>query len=103
MAHLYLEFMRPLNPHFHSIAAKGSLWLMAKRIGLWLNSVFDTAQDYRLPHALPNFLEALREMSPDTWRSCLHVSTSSVPRAVGDVNDAILDKGLRPIGDFPLP
>ena len=42
-------------------------------------------------------------MSPDTWLSCLHVSTSPVPRAVGDVEVAILDKGLGPIGNFPLP
>ena len=42
-------------------------------------------------------------MSPDTWRSCLHVSTSLVPQAVGDMDDAISDKGLGPIGDFPSP
>ena len=54
-------------------------------------------------HALPKFLEALRELSPDTWRSCLHVSTSPFPSAVGGVDDAILDKGLGPIGEFPLP
>ena len=57
----------------------------------WLNRVLDTAEDYRLLHALPKFLEALREMSPDTWRSCLHVSNFPVPRAVWDVDDAILD------------
>ena len=54
-------------------------------------------------HALPKFLEALGEMSPNTWRSCLHVSTSPVVREVGEVDDAIPDKGLGPIGDFPLP
>ena len=96
--------MQTLSPHFHWIATtqRCSLWLVAKRTGLWRNRVFDTAKDYRLLHALPKFLEARREMSPDTWRSCLHVSTSSIPRAVGDVDDAILDKGLGPIGDFPL-
>ena len=26
-----------------------------------------------------------------------------IPRVVGDVDDTILDKGLGPIGDFPLP
>ena len=75
----------------------------ARVTGLWLNQVFDTAEDCRLLHALPKVLEALRGLSPDTWCSCLHVSTSPVPRAVGDVDDAILDKGLGPIGDFPLP
>ena len=105
MAPLYLEFMHTLTPHFHWIAAAQScsLRLVAKRIGLWLNRVFDTAEDYRVLHALPKVLEALREMFPYTWRSYLHVSTSPVPRAVGDVDDAILDKGLGQIGDFPLP
>ena len=70
---------------------------------MWLNRVSNTVEDYRLLHALPKFLEALREMSPVAWRSCLHVSTSPVPRALGEVDDAILDKGLGPIGDFPLP
>ena len=60
-------------------------------------------QDYRLQHALPKFLEALSELSPDTWHSCLHVSTSPIPRAVGDVDGTILNKGLSPISDFPLP
>ena len=31
------------------------------------------------------------------------MSTSPIPRAVGDVDNTILDKGLGPIGDFPLP
>ena len=103
MAPLYLEFMQALAPHFHWIAAaqRCSLWLVAKHADLWLNRVFDTAEDYRLLHALPKFLEALGEMSLDTWRSCLHVSTSPVPRVVGEVYDAILDKGLGPIGDPP--
>ena len=42
-------------------------------------------------------------MFPDTWRFRLHVSTSQVPRAVGEVNDAIPDKGLGPICDPPPP
>ena len=85
MAPLYLEFMQAFTPHFHWIAAslRCSVWLVAKRTSLWLNHVSDTAEDYRLQHALPRFLEALRELSPDTWRSCLHVSTSPIPRAVG--------------------
>ena len=105
VAPLYLESIQTFTPHFHWIAAaqRCNLWLVAKRIGLWLNRVFDAAEDYRLQHAPPKFLEALREMSPDTWRSCLHVSTPPVPRAVGVVDDTILDKGLGPIGDFPLP
>ena len=79
------------------------MWLVAERTGLCLNRIFDTVEEYRLLHALPTFPEAPREVSPDTWRSCLHVSTSPIPRAVGDVDDTILDKSLGPIGDFPLP
>ena len=105
MPPLYLEFMQALTPHFQWIAAslRCSLWLVAKHIGVWLDRIFDTAEDYRLLHALPKFLQALRDLSRDTWRSCLHVSTSPIPRATRDVDDAILDKRLGPIGDFPLP
>ena len=105
LAPLYLEFMRTLTPQIHWIAAslRCSLWLVAKRTSLWLNRIFDTAEDYRLLHALPQFLEALRGLSPDRWRSCLHVSTSPAPRAVGDVDKAILDNSLGLNGDFPLP
>ena len=105
MAPLYLEFMETPTPHFRWIAAAQtcSLWLVAQRTGVWRNRVFDMAEDYCLQHALPKFLEALRGMSPDIWRSCLHVSTSPVPRAVGEVDDAIPDNGLGPIGDIPLP
>ena len=105
MAPLYLEFMQSLTPHFHWITAaqRCGLWLVAKRTDLWLNHIFDAVEYYRLLHAVPKFLEALREMSPDTWRSYLHLCTSPYLRAAGDVDDAILDKGLGPIGDFPLP
>ena len=75
----------------------------AKRTGLCLYRVFATADDYRLLHALPKFLEALRALSSDTWCSCLHLSTSLVPRAVWDVDDAIPDKGWGPTGDPPPP
>ena len=104
-APLYLESMQTLTPHLHWIAInlKCSLWLVAECTDLWLNRVFDTSEDYRLLHALPKFLEALQGMSPDTWLSRLHVSTSPVPRAVGEVEDAILDKGMGPMGDFRLP
>ena len=105
MAPLYLEFMQALTPHFHWIAAaqRCNLWLVAKRTDMWLNHVSDTAEDYRLLHGLPKFLVVLGEMSSDTWRSYLHISTSPVPRALGEVDDAILDKGLGPIGGYPLP
>ena len=104
MAPLYLEFTQTLTPHFHWIAAaqRFSLWLVAKRTNLWPNCVFDTAEDYRVLHVVPKFVEALREMLPGTWRSCLHVFIFPIPQAVGDVDNAILDKGLGPIGDFPL-
>ena len=49
-----LNFMQALTPHFYSIAAaqRCSMWVVAKRIDLWLNRVADTAEDYRLLHAL---------------------------------------------------
>ena len=54
LAPLDLELMQALTPHFDWIAAilRCSLWPAAKRTGLWLNRVFDTAEDYRLLHAL---------------------------------------------------
>ena len=62
MAPLCVEFMQALPPHFYWNAAslRCSMLPVAERTGLWLNRVFDTAEDYRLLHALPTFLEALR-------------------------------------------
>ena len=76
---------------------------MAKRIGLWLNRVFDTADDYGLLHALPKFPEVLCEMSPVIWQLYVRVSTSPIPQADWDVDDAIHDKRLGSIGEFFLP
>ena len=52
---------------------------------------------------MPTFLRALQGMNPETWESCLHITTSLIPRMVGDVGDDILDWGLGPINSFPLP
>ena len=90
MAPLYVEILQAPTPHLRGIAAAQgcSLWLVAKRTDMWLNRVLDTAENCRVIHALPRFLEALGEMPPDTWRACLHGSTSPVPRAAGEVDDA---------------
>ena len=53
-----------------------------------------------MAQAMPTFLCALQGM---TWELCLHITTSLIPRAVGDVGDEILNRGLGPIGSFPLP
>ena len=72
-------------------------------MGLWLNRVFDTAEDFRLRGALPALLRALRTLQPDSWEACLHVNTSPIPRFMGGVEDAILDRGLGPVGTQQLP
>ena len=77
--------------------------MVAKRVDLWLNRVFDTAEDFRLRGALPALLSALRELHPDSWEACLHVNTSPIPRFMGGVEDAILDRGLGPVGTHQLP
>ena len=61
---LFLEFMQALTPHFHSIAEREgcSLWMVVKRVHLWLNRVFDTAEDFRLRGTLPALLGALRTL-----------------------------------------
>ena len=84
---LFLEFMQALTPHFHWIAEREgcSLWMVVKRVDLWLNRVFDTAEDFRLRGALPALLGALRKLQPESWEACLHVNTSPVPRVVGGV------------------
>ena len=101
---LFLEFMRALTPHFHWIAERErcGLWMVAKRVDLWLNRVFDTAEDFRLRGALPALLRALRTLHPDSWEACLHVNTSPIPRFMGGVEDAILDRGLGPVGTHQL-
>ena len=82
---LFLEFMQALTPHFHWIAEREgcSLWMVVKRVDLWLNRVFDTAEDFRLRGALPALLGALRKLPPESWEACLHVNTSPVPRVLG--------------------
>ena len=102
---LFLEFMQALTPHLHWIAEREgcSLWMVVKRVDLWLNRVFDTAEDFRLRGALPALSGALRKLQPESWEACLHINTSPVPRVVGGLKDAILDKGLRPIGAQQLP
>ena len=102
---LFLEFMQTLTPHFHWIAERErcGLWMVAKRVDLWLNRVFDTAEDFRLRGALPALLSALRAFHPDSWEACLHVNTSPIPRFMGGVEDAILDRGLGPVGTHQLP
>ena len=82
---LFLEFMQALTPHFHWIAERErcGLWMVAKRVDLWLNRVFDTAEDFRLQGALPALLSALRTLHPDAWEACLHVNTSPIPRFMG--------------------
>ena len=97
--------MQALTPHFHWIAERErcGLWMVAKRVDLWLNRVFDTAEDFRLRGALPALLSALRALHPDAWEACLHINTSPIPRFMGGVEDAILDRGLGPIGTHQLP
>ena len=81
---LFLEFMQALTPHFHWIAERErcGLWMVAKRVDLWLNRVFDTAEDFRLQGALPALLGALRKLHPDAWEACLHINTSPIPRFI---------------------
>ena len=102
---LFLEFMQALTPHFHWIAERErcGLWMVAKRVYLWLNRVFDIAEDFRLRGALPALLGALRTLHPDSWEACLHVTTPPIPRFMGGVEDAILDRGLGPVGTHQLP
>ena len=102
---LFLEFMQALTPHFHWIAEREhcGLWTVAKRVDLWLNRVFDTAEDFRLRGALPALLSALRALHPDAWEACLHINTSPIPRFMGGFEDAILDRGLGPVGTHQLP
>ena len=82
---LFLEFMQALTPYFHWIAEREGcgLWMVVKRVDLWLNRVFDTAEDFRLRGALPALLGALRTLQPESWEACLHVNTSPIPRLVG--------------------
>ena len=96
---LFLEFMQALTPHFHWIAERErcGLWMVAKRVDLWLNRVFDTAEDFRLQGALPALLGALRKLHPDAWEACLHINTSPIPRFMGGVEDAILDRSWNPL------
>ena len=86
---LFLEFLRACTPHLGWLSAelRCNPWILVKRLTLFLDRVFDSAEDFRLPTAASTLVKA--GLKHDDWRGLLHVTTSSTPRA-GKANPDVL-------------
>ena len=79
---MFLEFLRACMPHlgWMSTELRCTPWILVKRLTLFIDRVFDTAEDYRLPTAVSVFVKALGRVKLEDWRGLLHVTTSPTPR-----------------------
>ena len=69
---------------------------------MFVDRVFDTAQDFRRPTAGSTLIKAVNGLKREDWRGLLHVTTSPTPRA-GKVNLDTLLNGLGPVGNHVIP
>ena len=101
---LFLEFLRVCTPHLGWLSAELRVTpcVLVKRLTLFVDRVFDTAQDFRLPSAARTLVMAVQGLRREDWRGLLHVTTSPIPRA-GKVNPDILLNGLGPMGSHVIP
>ena len=75
---------------------------MVKRLALFVDRVFDMAEDLRLPPAAATLVKAVQGLKHENCRGLLHVTISPTPRA-GKVNPDILLNGLGPVGSHVIP
>ena len=101
---LILEFLRACTPHlgWPSAELRCTPWILVKRLTLFVDRVFDTAEDFRLPVAPSTLIKAVHGLKCEDWRGLLHVTTSPTPCA-GKVNPGILLNGLGPMGSHVIP
>ena len=100
----FLEFRRACTPHLGWLSAElcVTFWVLVKRLTLFVDRVFDTAQDFRLPPAAFNLVKAIQGLKREDRRGLLYVTTSPTPRA-GKVNPDVLLDGLGPVGTHVIP
>ena len=101
---LFLEFLRACTPHLGWLSAefRCTPWILVKMLTLFVDRVFDTAEDFRLPMAASILIKAVQGLKREDWRGLLHVTTPPTPRA-GRVNPDILLNGLGPMGSHVIP
>ena len=100
---LFLLLLRELSDKLAwlSVALKTSVRLLMLRAHLFLMRAFVTAEDFRLPDTMDNFLRALGELQPEGWASLMHVSTS--PKPILQAPDPeVAARGLGDIGTYHI-
>ena len=50
-----------------------------KRLTMFIDRVFDTAEDFRLPTAVSVLVQAVGRLKREEWRGMLHVTTPPPP------------------------
>ena len=100
---LFVEFLRACTPHLGWLSAELRVtpWVLVKRLTLFVDRVFDTAEEFRLPSAAHTLVKAVQGLRREDWRGLLHVTTSSTPWA-GKVNPDIVLNGLGPVGSHAI-
>ena len=101
---LFLEFLRACTPHLGWLSAelRCGPWILVKRLTLFVDGVFDTAEEFRLPTAASTLVKAVQGLKHGNWRGLLHVTTSPTPHA-GKVNPDTLLNGLGLVGSHVIP
>ena len=92
---LFLEFLRARTLQLGWLAAqlRCTPWIFVKRLTLFVDCVFNTAEDFRLPTAASTLVKAVQGLKYDDWRGLLHVTISPTPRE-GKVKPDVLLNGL---------
>ena len=101
---LFLEFLRACTPHLGWLLAelRCTPGILVKRVTLFIDRVFNTAEDFRLPTVASTLIKAVHGLKREDWRGLLHVTTSPTPSA-GKFNPDILLNGLGPVGSHVIP
>ena len=99
---LFLEFLRASIPHLGWLSAelRCTPWILVKRLTLFVDRVFDTAEDFPLPTAASTLVKAVQGLKHGDWKGLLHVATSPSSCA-GKVNPR--HPGLGPVGSHVIP
>ena len=101
---LGLGFLRACTPHLGWLFAElwCTSWILVKIPTLFVDRVFDSAEDFRLLAATSILVKAVGSLKREDWHGLLHVMNSPSPRA-GKVNPDILLNGLGPVGSHVIP
>ena len=101
---LFVQFMEVPAPSLPWITRKLScpLELMFKRSHMFLERMFNTAEDFRLEDALPVLLRTFTELREDAWEGLAHLATSPIPQMARS-DPTLVAKGLGKMGSYGIP